>query len=287
MVCGDISTDRLHEKIEASGDMFDLAAETWGFHDCEYTSSSGIVRGFYSYIEPFEIEQLVEGITTKTLHKRIKSCEFISDGTAIFVFGNQGARKLLSAALSALTGNHIEIHNFEFEDLSRIQNCMKAVKSVSVMNPNDKEVRTCRMTGRIEEYTDYNVIDKKNHGISSVSGMIDTPFGPMTITVGKKGAIRLNVRKGMIATFDLLRWILDLIIGKNNGVAVASAEEIHAAAKKIRDELDAKEAAASGETQPELPFGTPEEIVICQPDPNVLLSKGIVSGYDPGRTEPG
>lgn len=34
---------------------------------------------------------------------------------------------------------------------------------------------------------------------------------PMTLTVGKKGSIRLNVKKGLIMTVECLEWILDLI----------------------------------------------------------------------------
>ncbi|HQB84084.1 MAG TPA: hypothetical protein PLR50_11350, partial [Candidatus Rifleibacterium sp.] len=57
-----------------------------------------------------------------------------------------------------------------------------------------------------------------SHGVTerieNIAGLIDTPLGPMTITVGKKGSIRLNVKKGLIMTVECLEWILDLIVSE-------------------------------------------------------------------------
>ncbi|HQB82993.1 MAG TPA: hypothetical protein PLR50_05830, partial [Candidatus Rifleibacterium sp.] len=51
------------DTIMNKADMFSIDTELPGFHDCDCENS--IIRGFYSVIIPFEIEHLVDGITTK------------------------------------------------------------------------------------------------------------------------------------------------------------------------------------------------------------------------------
>ncbi|NCB37568.1 MAG: hypothetical protein EOM80_02255 [Erysipelotrichia bacterium] len=198
------------DTIMNKADMFSIETELPGFHDCDCENS--IIRGFYSIILPFEIEHLVDGITTKTLFKRIESCEFIITSTLAVAFGKSGPIKLLGTALSAVTGEHVDMLEFEFQQLNQLQERMTNIKSIVVTNPKEKEIRRARLAGHMENYTEYNIIDPRNHGIDSVAGLIDTPLGPLTITVGKKGSVRLNVKKGLIMTVECLEWILALII---------------------------------------------------------------------------
>jgi hypothetical protein len=95
--------------------------------------------------------------------------------------------------------------------MNQLQERMTKLKSIVLTNPKDKEVRRARLAGHIESYIGYNIIDPRNHGIDSVSGIMDTPLGPLTATVGKKGSLRLNVRKGFILTTECLEWIVSLI----------------------------------------------------------------------------
>lgn len=215
-VCsGEIKVDQLFEVIMQKADMFSLETQLPGFHDCEYESD--LIRGFYSFIELFEVESLDHetGITAKELKRRIRTCEFITNGTLLIAFGNNNAKKLLATAISAASGEHVDLHKFEFGEINRAQLRMTTVKSVTVTNPKEKEIRKCRMSGHIEAYTEYNVLDPRNHGLAAVSGLIDTPLGPMILTVAEKGQIKLGVKRGLILTWDLLTWVFDLIIGKN------------------------------------------------------------------------
>ncbi len=221
--------------------MFSLETELPGLHDCE--CESDLIRGFYSFIEPFEVESLVEGITTKKLQKRIRTCEFITNGTLLIAFGNNGAKKLLATAISAASGENVDLHKFEFEEINRAQLRMTTVKSVTVTNPKEKDIRKCRMSGRIEAYTEYNVLDPRNHGLAAVSGLIDTPLGPMTLTVAEKGQIKLGIRRGLILTWDLLTWVFDLIIGKHEQQA-AEAKEIETLEKEELDALSENQSPA-------------------------------------------
>lgn len=218
--CSSFNAEELFVLTADCGDKFDLEAEVPGFHDTDYESN--LLRGFYSFVEPFEVEELIEGITVKKLHKRIRSCEFITDGTRLFAFGHNGAKRLLLAALSAVSGNHFGLHEFEYDEMSQTGDRFSRLKSVVVTNPKEKEIRQARLSGRIENYTDYNVVDPRNHGIKSISGMLDTPLGPLNITVGQKGIIRLGVKKGMLMTFECLVWILDLILGKRSSGEAAN-----------------------------------------------------------------
>lgn len=212
------------QQIMERGDAFNLEIETPGFHDCD--CDSGIIRGFYSIILPFEIEHLIDGITTKTLFKRIESCEFIMNENSFFSFGKPGPTKLLGVALSASTGNHVDVIEFEFSHLNQLQERMTCIKSIVVTNPKEKEIKKARLAGHMENYTEYNIIDPRNHGIDQVSGVIDTPLGPMTATVGKKGSLRLTVKKGLIMTLDCLQWIMQLIIDENGPGPVKAPQSV-------------------------------------------------------------
>lgn len=210
--CWTAEVDDLGElisKIKLEGDQFNIEDELPGFHD--YDMGDGLIRGYYSGIVPFEIEHLVDKVSTKTLFRRIETCEFFLTPSSLFITGKPGPMKGLSHALSALTGHSVELIEFEFDDMNLLQERMTEVKTIVLTNPKDKEIRRVRLAGRIESYTEYNVIDPRNHGIDSVSGVIDTPIGPLTATISKKGGLRLNVKKGLIILVEHLDWIMSLI----------------------------------------------------------------------------
>lgn len=196
-------------RIMEEGEQFDIENETPGFHDCD--SNGEVIRGYYSGIIPFEVEHLIDGNTTRTLFKRIESCEFIATSRTIFTLGKPGPAKGLSMSLSALTGCEVSLIEFEFNQLSQLQERMSKIKSIVVTNPKEKEIRRARLAGHIESYTEYNIIDPRNHGIDSISGIVTTPLGSMTVTVSKKGGLRLGVQKGLIVNVECLEWLLDLI----------------------------------------------------------------------------
>jgi hypothetical protein len=202
-------TSDVFNRIMQEGEQFSVEGETPGFHDCD--SDGRIIRGYFSGIVPFEIEHLIEGNTTRTLFKRIESCEFIASSKNIFTLGKPGPAKGLGMALSAISKTEVSLREFSFEQLSQLQERMAKIKSIVITNPKEKEIRRARLAGHIESYTDYNIIDPGNHGIESVSGIVTTPLGSMTLTVSKKGGLRLGVSKGLIIDIECLEWILDLI----------------------------------------------------------------------------
>lgn len=204
------SVPKLFQRITKEGDVFNIESETAGFHDCD--SSNKLIRGFYSAIIPFEVEHLIDGISTKSLMKRIESCEFLALDGYVFTTGRNAPQKPLSHSLSMLSGYGVALLEFEFNQLSQFHDRLSQLKSIALSNPKDKEIRRARLTGQIESYTDYNVIDPRNHGIESVAGLVDSPLGPMTITVSRKGGLRLGVRKGFILTLDCLLWVMQLIL---------------------------------------------------------------------------
>lgn len=197
------------KKLKAESDTFKIDPVIPGFHDCD--SNTRVLRGFFSDVIPFEVEHLVGGITTKTLFKRIESTEFLLLENCMFTMGKSGPAKSLSNVLSGASGYGATQMEFEFRQMSQLQERLSQTKTVSLSNPRDKEVRKARLAGLIENYTDYNVIDPRNHGIDSVTGLVDSPLGPLTITVTRKGGLRLKVKKGFILTVDCLKWLLKLI----------------------------------------------------------------------------
>ncbi len=203
------SIPKLFDKMMKEGDVFCIDPESLGYHDCD--SDGKLIRGFYSGVVPFEVEHLVDGIVTKSSFKRIETTEFFALGEFVLTTGKSGPQKALSNSLSALSGYGVTLIEFEFNQLSQLHDRMSQCKAIVLTNPKDKEVRRARLAGTIESYTDYNVIDARNHGIESVAGLTQTPLGPMTLTVGRKGSLRLGVKKGFILTMDCLLWILRLI----------------------------------------------------------------------------
>lgn len=201
------------QQLTKSLDEFDLESELPGLHDCE--CQNDIIRGYYSLVAPFEVEHLKDGVITKTLFKKIESCEFFITDSAfgddnMFISGKSEPGKIFSGQLRGVF-NICELSEFDFFDLSNIQNKMAKIKAVVVINPKEKEIRRARLAGHMEDYTEYNILDRRNHDLESVSGELNTPLGPMTVTVGRKGSIKLTVKRGMIITTDLLDWIVSNI----------------------------------------------------------------------------
>ncbi len=197
------------DTIMQKGDICDIEAETPGFHDCD--CDNGLIRGFYSNLASFNVEFFKDGITTKEQFKRIESCEFIITPERIYLFGKQGPQKLIEMALSAATGEHVERVEFDNESMNLLHGRMTVIKSIVVENPKDKAIRKARLTGHMEDYETYNIVEPHNHEINSISGVVETPLGAMNLTVDKKGKIRLNVKRGLIINVANLSWILDLI----------------------------------------------------------------------------
>ena len=197
-------------QLKARCDAFDLESELPGIHDLEHNDE--IIRGFFSVVVPFEVEHLVEGISTKTLLKRIESCEFMLTEKIVIAYGQNDPIKLFMFALSAATGNHVDRAEYDHEILYRLQDRLSKVSSISLLNPKDMSVRKAKLSGTIEHYAEYDVVNRNNHGIDYVQGLIEaTPIGPVKIKVTQKGLISLGVRRGTIIPVETLEWIIAFI----------------------------------------------------------------------------
>ncbi len=201
--------NEVFDAIANRSDLFELEAEVPGFQDFEF--SEEVVRGHYYVVYPFEIEHLVDNLTTKTLFKRIESCEFIITEHSALVFGKSGPIKLMISALEYAMGSEVGPLEFDFEEMNRFQNRLLNIKAIVVSNPKEKEIRRARLSGHMENYTEYNIIDPRNHNIDSISGLVETPLGKMTVTVSNKGTLRLSVKKGMILTTQCIEYIIKLL----------------------------------------------------------------------------
>lgn len=206
----DISIDVLLKLMQEPEEHFSLDPERPGFHDLE--SDGKTIRGYFSVVAPFEVEKLVDGMTAKVLEKRIESCEFILSGDRLWAWGKSSAKTNLARRLTPLAGFGITPITVEQKQMSAFYDRLSMVHGISLRNPKDREVRTARLTGRIESYLEYKVVDPCNHGIEKVCGLLDTPLGPLTVTVGTKGSLNLKVRRGFIMTLDCLVWLNSMIL---------------------------------------------------------------------------
>ncbi len=201
--------EKTFNTIMENGDIFDTEAGTPGFHDCD--CDRGVIRGFYSNLASFNVEFYKEGLMTKEEFKRIESVEFLITPERIYLFGKPGPSKLIEMALSAATGEHVEKIEFDTQCMNLVQSRLTVMKSIVVENPKDKEIRRARLSGHMEDYESYNIVEPNNYDINSISGIIETPLGAMKLSVDKKGKVGLGVKKGLIINRDNLNWIMDLI----------------------------------------------------------------------------
>ena len=201
--------EKTFKDITEKGDIFDIDAGTPGYHDCD--CDRGVIRGFYSNLASFNVEYFKEGITTKEEFKRIESVEFIISPERIYLFGKPGPAKLIEMALSAATGEHVERVEYDNECMELVKSRLTIMKSIVVENPKDKEIRRARLSGHMEDYESYNIVEPNNYQINSICGIIETPLGAMKLSVDKKGKVTLGVKRGLIINLDNLNWIMDLI----------------------------------------------------------------------------
>jgi hypothetical protein len=128
----------------------------------------------------------------------------------MFAWGASSAVKLLASYMGNGYATVTPIE-FEFNDLHNLQSRFKLCKSVKVKNPKENPVKTVNMAGNLDTYEEYNVLDARNHELKAVSGVLEMPIGPMTVTANNKGVIRLSGKKEMILPVDALVWLIKLI----------------------------------------------------------------------------
>ena len=207
----DLSPVKLAQKIATDGPAFNSVDQEAGFHDID--TDGNVVRGYYSLVVAFKVEHLVENVTTKTLMKRIESCEFMAIDGYMVEWGKPGPMKPLAVALAPITHYAVAPLEWDTPCLQGLERKMTAVSKVDLAQGRDKEVRTAKLSGTLEDYTSSGVVDPGNHQLKGITGLLDSSIGPITVTATSKGALRIGVRKGFIATSDLISWLLCLITG--------------------------------------------------------------------------
>jgi hypothetical protein len=179
-----------------------------GFHDCDFAENSA--RGYFSFVEPYEAENLVDGMTTMETKSRIRTAEFAQTGDFLFAWGNSSAIKLLTSYVSSEYATATKIE-FEFNDLFNLQSRFELCKSVKIKNPKENKVKTVSLTGTLDCYSEHDVIEPRNHEIKSVSGIMNTAIGKINVAVNNKGVIRIGAKKGCILPFDVIVWLIKLM----------------------------------------------------------------------------
>jgi hypothetical protein len=180
-----------------------------GFHDVDFSDNAA--RGYFSFVESYETENIVDGMTVMEAKNRIRTAEFVQSGDFLFAWGNSSAIKLLTSYISSEYATATKIE-FEFNDLFNLQNRLELCKSVTVKNPKENKVKTVRLTGTLDTYSEHDVIERGNHEIKSVSGIMNTPaLGKITVAATDKGVIRIGTKKGCILPVDVVVWLIKLM----------------------------------------------------------------------------
>lgn len=191
-----------------NAEKFNLETFDAGFHD--YDSNDEITRGYFSFVEPYETENIVDGLTVSEAKKRIKTAEFVISNGFLFAWGASSAVKLLGSFINNdfATANRI---SFEFEDLHNLQSRFELCKSVKVKNPKEMPVKTVSMAGKLDTYSEYNCLDARNHELKSVSGVLNMPIGKANVTANDKGVIKVAMKGATVLPVDALVWLIKLI----------------------------------------------------------------------------
>ena len=200
-------TGNAKESID-NGIKFSIESQEPGFHDCDFAENSA--RGYFSFVEPYEVENIVDGMTAMEAKKRIKTAEFAQTGDFLFAWGNSGAIKLLASYISSEFATATKIE-FEFNDLFNLQSRFELCKSVKIKNPKESKVKTVSLTGTLDHYAEFNVLDPRNHELKAVSGIINSSIGKITVAANNKGIIRIGTKKGCILPFDVVIWLIKLM----------------------------------------------------------------------------
>ena len=201
-------TGSAKESID-NGPKFSIDNQEPGYHDCDFSDVAA--RGYFSFIEPYEAENLVDGMTTMEAKSRIRTAEFVQTGDFLFAWGNSSAIKLLASYISSEYSTATKIE-FEFNDLFNLQNRLELCKSVTVKNPKESKVKTVKLTGTLDCYSEHDVIEPRNHTIKAVSGIMNTPaIGKINVTANDKGVIRIGTKKGCILPVDVVVWLIKLM----------------------------------------------------------------------------
>ena len=202
-------TGNAKESID-NGIKFNMVDESpCGFHDCDFTENSA--RGYFSFVEHYEVENIVDGMTTMEAKSRIKTAEFVQAGDFLFDWGNSGAIKLLTSYISSEFATATKIE-FEFNDLFNLQSRFELCKSVKIKNPKESKVKTVSLTGTLDCYSEYNCLEPRNHELKAVSGIMNTPaLGKITVAATDKGVIRIGTKKGCILPVDVVVWLIKLM----------------------------------------------------------------------------
>lgn len=200
-------TGSAKESID-NGPKFSIDNQEPGFHDCDFSADAA--RGYFSFIEPYEAENLVDGMTTMEAKSRIRTAEFVQTGDFLFAWGHGGAIKLLASYISSEYSTATKIE-FEFNDLFNLQNRLELCKSVKIKNPKESKVKTATLSGVLDHYAEFNVLDPRNHELKSVSGIMNTAIGKITVAANNKGVIRIGTKKGCVLPVDVVVWLIKLM----------------------------------------------------------------------------
>lgn len=183
---------------------FNIETETEGFHDTD--AKSGVIRGHFSAVLPFEVEHLVDGLKTKSLLKNIKTQEFIIAKDGLYLIYPAGLPKALMHCLNVVADTPFRAYEV---DLRAFQERLSDVAAIRVQNLPKTGVRTASLSGGdLESYEKYDVINP-DHKIKSVSGMYPVGDQTMKITVDQKAKIRFSTPRGYIMDFRAVEAVFD------------------------------------------------------------------------------
>jgi hypothetical protein len=173
---------------------------------------SGFLRSCFSFVEPYEVSDFKDGVVSKHLGHRIKSCELLIDfeGDRLFAWGDPPA---ITGAIRHLASHQCIFQRLDLqvEDMMRIEQRMYLVKSIGIQNPKTCAVRRVKLSGKIENYIEYkDTVNLGSHTITSVQGIVETDNLQYQLAVTPKGIFKIGLRPGFILTTETIHKMEEL-----------------------------------------------------------------------------
>lgn len=164
----------------------------------------------YNILTPKEIEIFENGknILKKVLFSRISKC-YIGIGYIIILGGTKISNKVLSD-LKNITYLEFERKILKNDEIDKIYNKFQKINHLKISNEVDPFIRDVSLRGDLTDKDNWKDFQSDNTEIIEISGIFDTPFGPISLRINYDCSGQLYKGK-IIIHEDLIFWLKEIL----------------------------------------------------------------------------
>lgn len=102
------------------------------------------------------------------------------------------------------------------EKLLKISDHMAFIRTMSLDRIEHPTIKSLRFDGRIETLSEISPYHNYVSNMTSIKGVLNTPFGIRTIKIGCSGNVKISIKKCEEVDTRLFLWVYALVKGLNN-----------------------------------------------------------------------